>query len=501
MNNGTEIEKYFFRASAEDFRNIPGEPIAYWVGQHVLNIFRNNEALEALSEAKVGLQTGDNDLFLKFWYEVSLQNIGYGIRERIETCQRKEKWYPCNKGGEFRKWYGNHFYVVNWQNDGNEVRNFRDKSGSLRSRPQNIEYYFKEAISWSDITSSTNAFRFFPSGFINDATGHSAFGGDTNWRIALLGYCNTKFVNQIVKVLNPTMHFHVGYFNKLPYAQKHWSKDVRVIVDELIKQSKIDWDSYETSWNFTTLSLLSSDYCQSTLADTYAHLRQQWQETTLEMQRLEEENNRIFIDAYGLQDELTSDVPLKEITLTCNPHYRYGGERSDEELETLLQCDTIKELVSYAIGCMMGRYSLDKSGLILASQGETLDDYYRQIPVASFAPDDDGILPLNDLEWFADDATNRLREFVRVVWGEESLQQNLNFIAESLCLHAIRTRRGESSLDCIRRYLSTQFFKDHMRMYKNRPIYWLFSSGKHKAFECLVYLHRYNEGTLVLMAI
>lgn len=211
---------------------------------------------------------------------------------------------------------------------------------------------------------------------------------------------------------------------------------------------------------------------------------------------MEEENNRIFIEAYGLQNELGPEVPLEEITLTCNPHYRYGGNHSEEELETLLQCDTIKELVSYALGCIMGRYSLDKPGLILANQGETLGDYLAQIPEPSFAPDDNAIIPLTDQEWFPDDATNRFRDFVRTVWGQEHLQENLNFVVESLGLHAINPKKGEAALETIRRYLSTQFYKDHLRTYKKRPIYWLFSSGKQKAFECLVYLHRYTESTL-----
>ena len=270
-------------------------------------------------------------------------------------------------------------------------------------------------------------------------------------------------------------------------------------VEKLVDFGKADWDSFETSWDFTVFPLLHTAFTQPTLKTSYQKLRAYWSEMTLGMQRLEEENNRVFIDAYGLQDELTPKVPLDEITLTCNPHYRYGGNRSEEELETLLQCDTLRELVSYAIGCMMGRYSLDKPGLILASQGETLQDYLQQIPNPSFAPDNDAILPLTDQEWFTDDATNRFREFIRTVWGDEHLQQNLDFVAESLCLHAIKAKRGESALDTIRRYLSTQFFKDHLRTYKKRPIYWLFSSGKQKAFECLVYLHRYNESTLARM--
>ena len=272
-------------------------------------------------------------------------------------------------------------------------------------------------------------------------------------------------------------------------GEEHSHKCIRVACD--------DWNAFEVSWAFDVLPILGCG--RENLRASYQVLRAHWREMTLEMQRLEEENNRIFIEAYGLQDELTPEVPLEEITLTCNPHYRYGGDKSEAELEDLLQCDTLKELVSYAIGCMMGRYSLDKPGLILASQGETVQDYLRQIPSPRFAPDDDAILPLTDQEWFADDATNRFREFIRVVWGDDTLQENLDFVAESLCLHAIKPKKGEASLDTIRRYLSTQFFKDHLRTYKKRPIYWLFSSGKHKAFECLVYLHRYHEGTLARM--
>ena len=216
--------------------------------------------------------------------------------------------------------------------------------------------------------------------------------------------------------------------------------------------------------------------------------------------RLEEANNQVFIDAYGLRDELTPEVPRHEVTLTCNPHYRYGHDRQDDELEELLQGDSVRELVSYSVGCMMGRYSLDRKGLVYANAGnEGFDKLVAEGSYKAFSADEDGIIPLTDQEWFKDDATNRFREFVQVVWGEEHLQENLDFVAESLCLNAIKPKKSESALETIRRYLSTQFYKDHLKTYKKRPIYWLFSSGKQKAFECLVYLHRYNEGTLSRM--
>lgn len=260
--------------------------------------------------------------------------------------------------------------------------------------------------------------------------------------------------------------------------------------------SKKDWDSFETSWDFAENPLLVAKRDSVKLA--FAAWQAGNAAAVTEMQRLEEENNRLFIDAYGLQDELTPDVPLEQITLTVNPRYRYGGNASDAELSLRFQSDTCAELISYAIGCMMGRYRVDRAGLVYAHAGNVdFTNIYGDH--GAFPPDADGILPLTDQEWFADDATNRFREFVRVVWGETRVQENLDFVAQSLTQYALKPKRDESSLDTIRRYLATQFYKDHLRTYKKRPIYWLFSSGKHKAFECLVYLHRYHEGTLARM--
>ncbi|HAT1523620.1 TPA: class I SAM-dependent DNA methyltransferase [Aeromonas hydrophila] len=266
--------------------------------------------------------------------------------------------------------------------------------------------------------------------------------------------------------------------------------------------STSDWNSSEISWDFSSFSLLAPYPPQLSLKDGYQKLSSQWHEATIEMQRLEEENNRLFIEAYGLQDELTPEVPLSEITLTCNPHYRYGGNLTDVEREARLQSDTIAELVSYAIGCMMGRYSLDREGLVYAHAGNVgFKELVAEGAYATFAADDDGILPLTSEHWFADDVAARIEAFVRTVWGADTLEENLQFIADSLCLYAIKPvkKGGETARETIRRYLSTQFFKDHLKTYKKRPIYWLFSSGKEKAFECLVYLHRYNEATLPRM--
>ena len=298
---------------------------------------------------------------------------------------------------------------------------------------------------------------------------------------------NSIISYQALQVLNPTIAFQVGNIAHLPYSNKL----INNYGSNCISISKNDWDSYETSWDFTSLPLLQSDCRQPSLKATYTKLNSYWQEMTQEMQRLEEENNRIFIESYGLQDELTPEVPLSEITLTCNPHYRYGGNKNEEELEALLLADTIKELISYAIGCMMGRYSLDQPGLIYANSG---NEGFDHLKYKIFPADDDGIIPIIDMDWFDDDATNRFIEFIKVVWTPETLDENLKFIADSL-----KPKNNEVPIDTIRRYLSAGFFKDHLKTYKKRPIYWLFSSGKQKAFECLVYLHRYNESTLSRM--
>ncbi|PQZ89939.1 type II restriction endonuclease subunit M [Pseudomonas trivialis] len=250
----------------------------------------------------------------------------------------------------------------------------------------------------------------------------------------------------------------------------------------MIQHAKNDWDSYETSWDFTSLPLLNADYRQPTLQGTYQQLRTYWRSMTQEMQRLEEENNHVFIDSYGLQGELKPEVPLKEITLTCNPHYRYGGAKNHNELEAQLQADTMAELLSYAVACMFGRYSLDKPGLVLANQGATLNDYLRQVPAPSFMPDEDNVIPLLDGEWFADDVTERFRTFLRGAFGEENYEENMAFLEQSL---------GKD----VRKYFIKDFYSDHVKRYKKRPIYWLFASPK-GTFSALIYLHRYRPDTV-----
>jgi hypothetical protein len=279
--------------------------------------------------------------------------------------------------------------------------------------------------------------------------------------------------------LNPTVHFHIGYYQKLPYARNAWSAKSKLNARKLCEIAELDWDAYETSWSFTELPLLALHHRHETIRDSYVSLRAGWRRMAEETRSLEEENNRLFIDAYGLQDELSPDVPVEVISLTCNPAYRYGGKKGEDELEAQLLADTMREFVSYAVGCMFGRYSIDASGLILGSHGDGLHEYLAKIPKPTFEPDADNVIPVLDGEWFADDIVARFRKFLRITFGEEHFQDNIAFVEDAL---------GKD----IRKYFTRDFFSDHVKRYKRRPIYWLFSSPG-GIFNALIYMHRYRR--------
>lgn len=479
----TDMSQHFYRASAADIMKIPGSPIAYWLSAKIIKQFKRSYKLGDLMPVRGGMTTADNELFLRLWTEINLEKLS------------RNYWCPYNKGGEYRKWYGNQSWVVLWESNGEKIKS----TGKASVRSEDL--YFKPMIGWTDITSfSQLGVRMYPEGFIFDASGPSLFPNNENESYIVLGFLASKLASLILNALNPTLHVQAGNISSLPYSEEIKNFDIKSVIKKITTIAKKDWDSYETSWKFKYSPLLTKNIKQPTVHTSYKNIRTIWLADTQETLRLEKENNHIFIEAYGLQDELTPEIPLKEITLTCNPHYRYGGDLTDQEREDRLQSDTIAELISYAIGCMMGRYSLDREGLVYAHAGnEGFADLVAEGAYQTFAADEDAILPLTGQEWFNDDLTNRFSEFVQTVWGEQHLEENLQFIADSLCLYAIRPRKGERALDTIRRYLSNQFYKDHLSTYKRRPIYWLFSSGRHKAFECLVYLHRYHEGTLARM--
>ncbi|WP_295807662.1 BREX-1 system adenine-specific DNA-methyltransferase PglX [uncultured Nitratireductor sp.] len=471
---------WFYRAAAEDFEKIPGSPIAYWVSKNVLKAYAVGTPLNQISKPVVGLQTGENARFVREWHEVSSSRFLPNCQSINDAKSSDAKWFPYNKGGEFRRWYGNQENVVNWQNDGDEIKNFTDVDGKLRSRPQNTNFFFRPSVSWSKISSGLPAFRFFPSGFVFDVAGTSIFTDEEGYRFGLTGLCNSKAVVEILAATSPTLNFEVGHIAAIPVIS--WSTRDQEVAKAAVVLSKADWDACETSWDFTTLPLLSLDRRDETLSTSYTNLRAHWQGMTDEMQRLEEENNRIFIDAYGLADELTPEVPIEEITLTCNPAYRYGVKASEEDREARLREDTVAEFLHYAVGCMFGRYSLDAPGLILANQGEGIEEYLARVPEPTFAPDRDNVIPVLDTDWFADDIVTRARDFLRVTFGEAKFRENLAFIEAAL---------GKD----LRRWFTKDFFDYHVRRYKKRPIYWMFSSPK-GSFNALIYMHRYRPDTV-----
>jgi type II restriction/modification system DNA methylase subunit YeeA len=476
---------WFYRASSVDFNKIPGSPIAYWVSEAVKKAFSEGSRLGEITSPRKGLDTGENERFLRVWSEVSKEKISLSSSCAIEAVLSMKIWFPINRGGGFRKWFGNLEYLIHWENNGTYIKSLKDGSGKTRANLRSEQFYFRESVTWGAISSSFFSARFSPSGGLFGAGGYSVF-SDSKTLYLVLGFFCSSVAKHFLEVISPTLNFEAGNISLLPLKLKE-CEDASNICLCAIKQSREDWDSYETSWNFTSIPLLNSDFRQPTLKPTYQNLRAHWREMTLAMQRLEEENNRIFIEAYGLQDELMPEVSLNEITLTCNPHYRYGNDKNEEELEALLLADTMRELVSYAVGCMFGRYALDKPGLILANQGETIEDYLKRVPEPSFPADDDNVIPMLDGDWFTDDIAERFRKFLRVAFGDDHYEENLQFIEKAL-------GKNSKSRD-IRDYFLKDFYSDHVRRYKKRPIYWLFSSPK-GSFNALIYMHRYRPDTV-----
>lgn len=478
----------FHLTSSDDFRKIPESPIAYWVSKAVLSLFQNNAFLSDKIEAREGFITGNNDLFLRRWCEIGIREIGFGTENDNDANKSKKRYFPCVKGGSYRRWSGNFEFVVNWLNDGQDLKAFEDpETGRIRSHTYNGDYAFRTGFTWSAISSEAFAVRHVPPGFMFESGGPMGFAKEISELLLYEAFLNSVVTNHMIKIVSPGLVFKLGYILNLPVLEVP-PKNIANLTRSAVQLSDSDWNSYETAWGFASHPLLNLDCCQPTLNATYLSLRSRWKEMSLEMQRIEEENNRVFIEACGLQDELDPDVPLNEITLTCNPHYRYGSDKNEEELEKLLLADTMRELVSYAVGCMFGRYALDTPGLILANQGETIEDYLIRIPKPRFPAADNNVIPMLDGDWFADDMSERFHRFLRVAFGEEHCDENLRFVEKAL---NIRNRRNYS----IRDYFLGEFYSDHVKRYKKRPIYWLFSSPGGN-FNALVYMHRYRPDTV-----
>ncbi|SUZ32946.1 hypothetical protein ROE7235_02712 [Roseibaca ekhonensis] len=486
VRTNAEIEELFqersygrFHVRQKALRSVPDTPIAYWLSEKAIQTFEDGTALAEIARPRQGIKTGDNEQFLRFWHEVDTQSAAL-TEETHDVEKERAKWFPCTKGGAFRRWYGNCDYLVNWKDNGHEIRNFFDDRGKLRSRPQNTQYFFVGGVTWSSLTIGSFSARLLPRHFAFESKGSSSPIDDPTEAKNVLGFLNSSVVDKLISALSPTVDYSEGAIGRLPVI--HIDEDKLAIADHAVEIGKSDWDAYETSWDFTTLPLLQPDHRAESLEHTYSALRTHWQGMTDEMQRLEEENNRIFIDAYGLQDELTPEVPLNEITLTCNPAYRYGVKNDAAANEIRLRADTMAEFLSYAVGCMFGRYSLDAPGLILANQGETLADYLARIPDPQFMPDEDNVIPVLDADWFPDDITDRFRLFLRVTFGEAHFRENLRYIEDAL---------GKD----IRKYFTKDFYASHVQRYKKRPIYWMISSPK-GTFQALMYMHRYRADTV-----
>lgn len=480
VNSSEELEKRFhdnenrppFRASARRMLKIPGQPIAYWVSEAVAEIFLTSPPLNSVGKPRQGLATGDNERFLRDWWECSLGRIGFGCTSRNDAMVSARRWFPCNKGGAFRKWYGNHQYIVDWEHDGERIRNHVDEDDNLLSRPQNLDYSFREGMTWSTVTIAQLSMRLSPSGHMFETKGSVCF-FDSRAKLEFgLAFANTVIVDRLLLALSPTADYHEGPLGKLPFVIRH-TEQVCEIARKCIDLARTDWDNFETSWDFRELPLLRAGLKAATLPATWQRWKAQCDAAIKQMQELETENNRLFIDAYGLQDELKPEVPEDQITLG----------RADAKKD-------MAAFVSYAVGCMFGRYSLDKPGLVLASTGETIEDYRTQVPQPTFPPDADNILPVLDGEWFADDIVARFKKFLKLTFGEEQFEENLAFVEESL---------GKD----IRKYFLNDFYKNHYGGergygYKKRPIYWMFSSPR-KSFNALIYMHRYNRDTVNLL--
>ena len=453
---------YFYEAKQDNFSELPCSPIAYWTSQQLMNDFKNGTLLGELAKPRQGMATTNNNLFLRLWYEVNNTDMYLCAKNREEALNSKCKWFPYNKGGDFRKWYGNNDYLVNWKNDGADIKHYL--IGKNPNIPRGESLYFKECFSWSLISSADPAFRYKAPGNIFDIAGMSCFSDDKLFY--LMALCNSKVALSVLHILAPTINFQAGDIANIPVlVDIHNKKRVEEITKANVKISKNDWDAFEASWDFKKQPLVS--YSTNKISTAFEMWAEECAEHFNQLKTNEEELNRIFIDIYGLQDELTPEVEDKDVTV----------RKAD------LQRD-IKNLISYAVGCMFGRYSLDEDGLAYAG-GEWDNSKYD-----TFIPDEDNCIPITDEEYFEDDIVGLFCAWLKKVYGEDTLEENLDFIANAL------GNKGKTSREVIRNYFLKDFIKDHIKTYQKRPIYWLFDSGKQNGFKALIYMHRWNADTI-----
>ena len=473
--------------SAEAFGALPGSPIAYWLPERILSLVSESPSITEVLTPRQGLFTTDNSLFLRYFWEVSWDRTCVDARSDAEALASQARWFAHNKGGANRKWFGNYEYVVDWENLGARIKAIAAEKypylkGNVGLVVHDDGYYFRPAISWSEIGGTAPAFRAFDPGFTFNIKGMSAFTVNEADPLPMetLALLNSPLVRAMAPALNPTMSFGVNNFRSLPFI-KLSGTGLSEAVAELVEIARLDWDSYETSWSFRRDPLVV--FGRGSLRAASDTLMASWDRQVGRAHELEVGINREILAALELGDELSADVAPCEITLFRNRAYRYKAELDPTEARGEALRDAVSDLVSYAIGCMFGRYSLDMPGLILADRGATVQDYLAKVPNPTFTPDRDNVIPVVDGDWFEDDIVARFRTFLRVAFGEQHFEENLRFVTESLGVREIRD------------YFVKSFYKDHVQRYKKRPIYWLFSSPK-GSFNALIYLHRYTPSTV-----
>lgn len=453
-----------FILNQDELDKIPGSPIAYWASDDIIKAFQEGQRIGDVFDVKQGLATADNDRFVRYWHEVDFNKIKFDAEDSSQALESGSKWFPYNKGGKFRKWYGMNEYIVNWEQDGFEIRNFVDGKGKLRSRPQNREFYFREGITWSLFGFENFAVRYKKPGFIFDVSGSSMFLSQ-NLTYYVLAFLASKVAFTYLSFLAPTVNFQVGNIEDLPLIIDYNLKtEIEELAGKCIEIVRNDWNSYEYSWDFQKIDMIK--FNENNIEVTCRKLIEENENNILCLKNYEEEINKKFIKIYNIEQDVNPEVVDRDISIM----------RIDSEI-------AVKSFISYAVGCMMGRYSLDKAGLVYAGGEFNSSDY------VTFDADRDGIIPISDDEYFEDDIVHRFIDFVKVVYGEENLEDNLQFIANAL--------GGKShSRAVIRNYFIKDFYKDHVKLYKKRPIYWLFDSGKKNGFKCLIYMHRYSKDTI-----
>jgi len=446
-----------------DFSKVPGSPLAYWIDDNTRNVFVENPNMASAAHCIQGIITGDTQRYIRLWPEISFSKTALGVDDFSKIDLNSIFWIPYTKGGQPRKWYGNNEYVINWKDEGR---------GLVRARTQNSEFYLKPCVTWTLIGSSSFAARYCPPGFLWDVSGSIGFPKNTDDSKLILAILCSRFSKLAINILNPTINTNIEDVDSIPICVP--SLDDRSAINDLVQRaidiSKEDWDLNEMSWGFRYPFELGG----RSLSDSWLSFKSSCEAKVYSLECLEREIESLLVISYKVDQSLLQQVESDQVSLKT-------ASREDDAVR----------LVSYAVGCMNGRYSLNEQGLVYANNSNFGFDPSRY---TKFPADADGIIPITDESWFEDDAAERVREFVQVVWGAETLLENMEWLADSL-----GRKSGESADEAIRRYLSTSFYKDHLQTYKKRPIYWLFSSGKQKAFECLVYLHRYNEGTLSRM--